>query len=193
MNNNPTREKILLAATRLFHLRGYHAIGLSQIIKEAGVPKGSFYHYFPEGKEQLAIEAIQISAKQIGKEIQHFFSQTDTPLEAINRNIQYISELFERPGGIHSETFSNVPFGLLAMESAFENEKVRKVCEEAFLYWESIYEERFVAAGYELQRAKEIASLVNVLIEGGVVLALTKKSSEPLVHIQGVIPLLLSN
>ena len=49
-----TREKILSTATRLFYFQEFHGTGLNQIIKESGAPKGPIYHFFPEGKEQLA-------------------------------------------------------------------------------------------------------------------------------------------
>jgi TetR/AcrR family transcriptional repressor of nem operon len=41
-----TRENILDAAQRLVARKGYMAVGLSEILAEAGVPKGSFYHWF---------------------------------------------------------------------------------------------------------------------------------------------------
>lgn len=41
------REVILETATRLFVTQGYRATGISQIIREAGVAKASFYHHFP--------------------------------------------------------------------------------------------------------------------------------------------------
>jgi TetR/AcrR family transcriptional regulator, transcriptional repressor for nem operon len=41
-----TRESILDAAQRLVARKGYMAVGLSEILAEAGVPKGSFYHWF---------------------------------------------------------------------------------------------------------------------------------------------------
>lgn len=58
MSYGDSREKILAAATRLFQLQGYYGTGLNQIIKESGAPKGSLYYHFPDGKEQLAIEAV---------------------------------------------------------------------------------------------------------------------------------------
>ena len=51
----PTRERILRAATRLFQTRGYHGARLSEILDVAHAPKGSLYHHFPGGKEDLAI------------------------------------------------------------------------------------------------------------------------------------------
>ena len=53
-----TKQRILQTAMRLFHTQGYHATGVSQILKESVSPKGSLYYHFPGGKEQLAIEAI---------------------------------------------------------------------------------------------------------------------------------------
>jgi TetR/AcrR family transcriptional repressor of nem operon len=47
-----TRHQILDAATRLIHLRGYHATSLDDVLRESGVGKGNFYYYF-KSKEDL--------------------------------------------------------------------------------------------------------------------------------------------
>jgi TetR/AcrR family transcriptional repressor of nem operon len=41
-----TRQVMLDAARRLVAQKGYMAVGLNEILAEAGVPKGSFYHWF---------------------------------------------------------------------------------------------------------------------------------------------------
>lgn len=41
-----TRQTILNTAQRLMVQKGYSAVGLTEILTTAGVPKGSFYHYF---------------------------------------------------------------------------------------------------------------------------------------------------
>jgi len=40
------RENILATGQRLMAAKGFSAVGLSEILAQAGVPKGSFYHYF---------------------------------------------------------------------------------------------------------------------------------------------------
>lgn len=52
------RAHAIATAQRLFRFQGYTATGLTQILKESGAPKGSFYFHFPRGKAQLAEEAI---------------------------------------------------------------------------------------------------------------------------------------
>jgi TetR/AcrR family transcriptional regulator, transcriptional repressor for nem operon len=51
------REKIVTAAAECFHVLGYNACGVQEIVDAAGVPKGSFYNYF-KAKELLAREVL---------------------------------------------------------------------------------------------------------------------------------------
>lgn len=44
--SNDVRDNILSTGQRLMAGKGFSAVGLSEILAEAGVPKGSFYHYF---------------------------------------------------------------------------------------------------------------------------------------------------
>ncbi|MEV0826743.1 TetR/AcrR family transcriptional regulator [Nonomuraea rubra] len=41
-----TRRSILDAGQRIMAHKGYSAVGLKEMLAEAGVPKGSFYHFF---------------------------------------------------------------------------------------------------------------------------------------------------
>jgi len=52
-----SKEKILNVAFTLFLQKGYRDVSLKEIVKEVGLTKGAFYHYF-DGKEQLFTEVI---------------------------------------------------------------------------------------------------------------------------------------
>lgn len=80
-NKVDSREKILQTASRLFQLQGYHATGLNQIIKESGAPKGSLYHYFPNGKEELAVESVKYTSSFIETRIQGILDKVSDPRE----------------------------------------------------------------------------------------------------------------
>lgn len=41
-----TRQVIIETAQRIMARKGYSAVGINEVLAEAGVPKGSFYHYF---------------------------------------------------------------------------------------------------------------------------------------------------
>src|SRR5689334_11959269 len=47
VRSTDTRRIILDTAQRIMAHKGYSAVGINEVLAEAGVPKGSFYHYFP--------------------------------------------------------------------------------------------------------------------------------------------------
>lgn len=57
------RQHILKAAWPLVGQRGFSAVGISQILEVAGIPKGSFYHYF-ESKEAFGEELLRIYVEE---------------------------------------------------------------------------------------------------------------------------------
>lgn len=186
-----SREKILTTAMRLFYFQGFHGTGLNQILKESGAPKGSLYHYFPEGKEQLAEEAIKLSRELIGDVIQHYMMEKESMEEALTAHILAMAELFDQENGVEENSHLMMPFGLLASETAFTNERLREACSDTYQYWESLYFGKLVKNGYRTYDAKTISQFISTLIEGAVTLSLTKKSNEPLIMASSIIPTIL--
>ena len=85
------KDLLIETASRLFKLRGYCGVGLNDIIAESGVPKGSLYHYFPDGKEQLATHlAITFHALTEGGILLALTMKSGKPLEAIAEQIPFL-------------------------------------------------------------------------------------------------------
>ena len=57
------RGAIVWAAATLFRRNGYAATGINEIAELAGAPKGSLYHYFPDGKDQIGEAAVRFAGK----------------------------------------------------------------------------------------------------------------------------------
>jgi len=53
-----TKQKIIAAASDLFHAKGVHATGVEEILQKAGAGKSQFYHHF-ENKDDLVHEVLQ--------------------------------------------------------------------------------------------------------------------------------------
>jgi len=53
-----TREHLIEVGLERIRRIGYAATGVKEILDLAGVPKGSFYHYFPS-KEAFVQEVLQ--------------------------------------------------------------------------------------------------------------------------------------
>lgn len=58
-----SRERMVRSAAFLFRERGYSGTGFRDVIAHSGAPRGSIYHHFPEGKAQLAEEAVRYAGE----------------------------------------------------------------------------------------------------------------------------------
>ena len=47
------REKMVLGALRLLATNGLEGVSFSTVLELTGTPRGSIYHHFPKGKNQL--------------------------------------------------------------------------------------------------------------------------------------------
>src|SRR5919107_66934 len=89
------RDLIVETACDLFESQGFHATGINQIVKESGAPKGSLYHYFPEGKDEIAEAAIQWAGRGLAGRIAQGLAAGDTAAEAVNLFITNIALYIE--------------------------------------------------------------------------------------------------
>lgn len=63
------RERILETTLVLLREGGLSAAGLNDMVGRSAAPKGSLYHYFPAGKTQIVIEALEVYAPRVGAQI----------------------------------------------------------------------------------------------------------------------------
>lgn len=68
-----TRDKLAWAAAKLFQEKGFHGVGLSEVLAATGLPKGSLYHHFPNGKVDLALEAAAFTNREMTRIIDESF------------------------------------------------------------------------------------------------------------------------
>lgn len=68
-----TKERILEGAEEIMLTKGFHAVGLSEILTAVQVPKGSFYHHFGS-KEQFGVELIRHYVARHLEKLRRFFA-----------------------------------------------------------------------------------------------------------------------
>ncbi|MCJ9733355.1 TetR/AcrR family transcriptional regulator, partial [Bradyrhizobium sp. PRIMUS42] len=59
------RQPIINAAVTLFRRQGFARTGLNDIVDVSGAPKGSLYHYFPDGKSSIAVAAVEEAGRRV--------------------------------------------------------------------------------------------------------------------------------
>ncbi|MBK1813831.1 TetR/AcrR family transcriptional regulator [Clostridium sp. YIM B02505] len=173
--NTNAKAKFIETSCRLFEIKGYHATGLNEILKESGAPKGSLYYHFPNGKEQLALESIKFSCDKITTNLKNFLDKFKNPIEGIAANIIGLAEILE-----NEKKLRDMSISLLALEIYDTSEVLREACEQTFSSIEDIYIEKLIEYGVDEDRAKEMATIILSLTEGAIILSLTRKNGEAL-------------
>lgn len=170
-----TRDHILQITCNLMEKQGYHGTGLNEIVKESGAPKGSLYHYFPEGKEQITSEAVMQSGKITAQRIQTGLSGNSNAAKAIYDFVLNIAEHVEASGFA-----AGGPLTAVAMETATKSERINLACREAYSLLETAFREKLVESGYSKVKADELGIFITAAIEGGIILSRTYHSGDPL-------------
>ncbi|GAA5013692.1 TetR/AcrR family transcriptional regulator [Kitasatospora paranensis] len=124
------RGKILAAAQSLMEVRGYSSLGVAEICKTAGVPKGSFYYFF-ESKEALALAVIDEHWAAERSDWTGVLNGDAEPLERL-RQLFEATEARQRAGMESCGTVSGCMFGNLSLEMSNQAEAVRKRLQEIF-------------------------------------------------------------
>ena len=176
------KDKIMEAATELFHLYGYNGTSIDMLIKKAGVSKSNFYYYF-EGKEELGLSVLtKLADKQI-REISEIMRIDLNPaeqfLECYKRAFSSHRDLLEQ--SIYGGSF----FGNMAIEQSSINEKFRSALEKYFQELEILIEgclRRGMEQGFfhEDIDPGEVARFMLSQFEGAVLLTKAKKSLSPI-------------
>jgi TetR/AcrR family transcriptional regulator, transcriptional repressor for nem operon len=125
-----TREKILTSAQSLIEVRGYSALGVAEICKAAGVPKGSFYYFF-ESKEALALAVIDAQWEAQRRAWARVLNSDAAPLERLRRLLRE-TEAVQRAGQRSCGTVSGCLFGNLTLELSNQTEAIRERLQQIF-------------------------------------------------------------
>src|SRR6201999_4627849 len=78
-----SKDRMIVAARRLFREHGYFGTALSDVVSESSAPRGSLYFHFPGGKEELATEVALVHAADTIAHINRAAGTTDTAAELI--------------------------------------------------------------------------------------------------------------
>ncbi|CAN5670537.1 TetR/AcrR family transcriptional regulator [soil metagenome] len=170
-----TRERIVAATTELFRRRGFNGTSLKEITTTAHAPTGSLYHFFPDGKTQLAEAVITES----GAAYQQLY---ELIADAAADPVQAIGDFFDGAADVLEQTdFIDIcPIGTVAREIASTDETLRIASDGVFAGWIEASASRLRAAGLSVTQADELSATLVAAVEGGFILARTRRDSDVL-------------
>ena len=177
--NMSKRELIMDEAFKLFFEKGYYGLGLQELLKRCGVPKGSFYYYFPDGKNQLLCEVVERTYQYMEDFIKNRLLVKDNAVDSfVNMVDHHISTIEGR------KYTASLMMTMVAIESLHLNEKAHETCRKVYTQWQNLYFEKLLEYGYDEEHAKQKAQALFALIHGSIISSFIKQSNTDLVLIR---------
>ncbi len=180
MGRTDTRDELIKVGADIIARQGFNNTGLNAVLSMAGVPKGSFYHYF-QSKEDFGLAVIDEFGESYNAKMRSFLQNKD--LSPLKRIRNYMED------GIKSmasgECKRGCLIGSLGQELAGQNESFRQRLDGIFQQWAKYFREcldEARAAGEIGQDSdtKEIAELILTGWQGASLRAKVTKSVTPM-------------
>jgi len=130
-----SKTLILDAAKSIILEKGYAAAGLNEILSAAGVPKGSFYHYF-KSKEDFGVELIKKNLSETAELYREFL--VNSALNPYERFVAFYSTILTFHRQHNCRDFCIV--AKLGPEVSFSSDAMRKIQSQGVRVWLDIIE-----------------------------------------------------
>jgi TetR/AcrR family transcriptional repressor of nem operon len=175
-----TREHLLQVGLRRIRTTGYASTGVKEILDDAGIPKGSFYHYFAS-KEAFAKEVLELYVREESERAEKILRDGKAaPLKRLRR---YFEELIAVYGP--TARTSGCLMGNLSLEMADHSGSIQSLLHQSFSNWENAIAGILQVAIDRGDLAKsnkpqELASFLLNSYEGALLRSKAARSGEPL-------------
>ena len=181
MTRENTKEKILAHAALIIRQKGFNNTGIQELLRAAGVPKGSFYFYF-KSKDDLGLALIDYYGEFFAALSESSLrNQEIPPLQRLEKFFEARRLLFEQ-----DSSMSGCPIGNLAQEMGSLNDAFQAKLQRVLNGMQSAIRECVEQA---LERGEihanldpeETAHFILNSWEGALLRMKADRSSEPLV------------
>ena len=157
------RTAVLLAK------KGLQGASFSEILEASGAPRGSLYHHFPGGKDELVLAALEHAANQALGELDRLSGR---PAREVAEGFLSLWR------SVLARSDFSAGCAVVAVTVAAESEYLRTRAAEILRSWREKLVTLFVAGGIPKKRAPAIAASLVAACEGAVILARAERSFE---------------
>jgi TetR/AcrR family transcriptional regulator, lmrAB and yxaGH operons repressor len=168
-----SRSKMVRSAAGLIRTRGATATSFSEVVADSGAPRGSIYHHFPDGKEQLEADAIRWTSDRV---LAH---QRECAATTASGVLECFIDMW-RQVVLASRGAAGCVVAGVAIDTDAGEPGLIDVVRETFRSWITLLTEQLVAVGIPPGRAQVIALATVAGMEGALILSRAEGGPAPL-------------
>lgn len=167
---NNTRQSMIEAAQVLIASNGSHGTSFNDVLAASGAPRGSLYHHFPGGKEELIDAAVQASGERARTALEALRGSTASEVAA------GFLDVWRR---LLVHTAFTVGCAVAGVTIDAESTGLVNRGGEIFREWTRLMTELLTEGGIPADRAKSLSTLLIAGSEGAVILARAERDMAP--------------
>lgn len=181
-----TKQRMVDSTAVLLRERGAAAVTVDAVLARSGAPRGSVYHHFPGGRNELIMSALAESADYISAMLERATAEGDarTAVRSLVR--------FWKRALADSDYRAGCPVVGLAVDSGCEIPGAAEAVRTVLIGWQADLAAVLVADGYPSKRAHRLAALIMSAVEGAIILARAQRDAGPLDEVAAELDLLLA-
>ncbi len=170
---NESRANMVRSAASLISEHGVNATSFSEVLADSGAPRGSIYHHFPDGKKQLAEEAMALTSERV---LAYLRAGTGTtPLEVLDHFLS-----MWRAVVVSSKATRGCAIAGVAVDSPDDAADLMTNARDIFRSWASLLAEQLGSVGVAPADALDLARTSLATMEGALILCRVEGNVEPL-------------
>lgn len=170
-----TRTRLVTATAALLQRQGYEATSVKRIITEAGATFGSLYHFFPNGKEELAAEALRFGAEEFAELLRRGLVSSRDPATAIAQCATLLAEDLRGSGWT-----DGCPVAATALEIIGRSPSIQQAADDSLRLWRRLIADKLRDGGFKAAAANDLACTVISILEGAELISRVSSDDEPL-------------
>ena len=176
------RTNLARTAMRLFRRQGFASTGLMEILAKSGAPKGSLYHHFPGGKDELAVAAVEMAGERMAETLAGLADEAAGDAAAFVRGYCRVMAGWMAESGFRS----GCPIATTMLEAVPRSAPIGTAGGEAFDRWIAVVAGVFETSGFDRAAALSNAEALIAMMEGALILARVRQSTAPIDNIAEV-------
>jgi len=161
------------SAAALIRTRGASATSFSEVLADSGAPRGSIYHHFPDGKQQLEADAIRWTSDRV---LAH---QRQCPATTASGVLECFIDMW-RQVVLASHGSAGCVVAGVAIDTDAGEPGLIDVVRATFRSWIALLTEQLEAVGVPSGRAAPIALATVASMEGSLILSRAEGGAGPL-------------
>jgi AcrR family transcriptional regulator len=164
------KQRMIVQAALSLASKGLQRTSFSEVLEASGAPRGSLYHHFPGGKDELVLAALDVAGAWAMQQLEA------APATTAREVAEAFLDLWR---GVLARSDFAAGCAVAAVTVAAETPDLVARAAAIFRDWRARVAAQFVRVGVDEARAAQRATLLIAACEGAVLLARAEKSMEP--------------